>query len=40
MSHNANQVFLEHYYEVGLAMGLSEEEASEYAKEKFDEYSR
>jgi hypothetical protein len=39
MSHNANQVFLEHYYEVGLAMGLSEEEAIEYANEKFDECS-
>jgi len=37
MSHNANQVFLEHYYEVGLAMGLSEEEAKDYAYEKFDE---
>jgi hypothetical protein len=39
MSDNTNQVFLEHYYEVGLAMGLSEEEAIEYAKEKFDECS-
>jgi hypothetical protein len=39
MSHNTNQVFLEHYYEVGLAMGLSEEEAIDYAKEKFGELS-
>ena len=38
MSDNANQVFLEHYYEVSLAMVLSEEEAIEYAKEKFGEY--
>lgn len=39
MSLSQNQVFLEYYYEVGLAMGLSHEEAIEYANEKFDECS-
>jgi|TARA_B100000900_G_scaffold315012_1_gene273861 pyrroline-5-carboxylate reductase len=36
MSNTNNTAFLEHYYEEGLAMGMTEEEAEEYAYEKFD----
>ena len=31
-----NEKVLEHYYEQGLEMGMTEEEAEEYAYEKFD----
>lgn len=37
MSHNLNDIFLEYHYEVGLSLGLSHEEAIEYANKKFDE---
>ena len=36
MSNAHNERLLEHYYEQGLAMGMTEEEAEEYAYEKFD----
>ena len=36
MSNTANTAFLEYHYEEGLAMGMTEEEAEEYAYEKFD----
>ena len=36
MSNSYNQRLLEHYYEQGLEMGMTEEEAQEYAYEKFD----
>ena len=36
MSNKTNRELLRHYYEQGLAMGMTEEEAEEYAYEKFD----
>ena len=37
MSNTANTAFLEYHYEEGLAMGMTEEEAEEYAYNKFYE---
>ena len=36
MSNTTNRELLRHYYEQGLEMGMTEEEAKEYAYEKFD----
>lgn len=36
MSNTTNRELLRHYYEQGLAMGMTEDEAEEYAFEKFD----
>ena len=36
MSNLHNEKVLEQYYEQGLEMGMTEEEAQEYAYEKFD----
>lgn len=36
MSNLHNEKALEYYYEQGLEMGMTEEEAEEYAYEKFD----
>lgn len=36
MSNLHNEKVLEQYYEQGLEMGMTEEEAEEYAYEKFD----
>ena len=39
MSHPVNAELLERYYEEGLDMGLSEEEAEEYARQKLEDTS-
>lgn len=39
MSHPVNDELLERYYEEGLELGLSEEEAEKYAQEKFEQES-
>ena len=36
MSNLYNERLLEHYYEQGLEMGMTEEEAQEYAYEQFE----
>ena len=36
MSNTTNRELLRHYYEQGLAMGMTEDEAEEYAFEKFE----
>ena len=38
MSHPVNDELLEKYYEEALDMGLSEEEAEQYAREKIFEH--
>ena len=37
MSNTTNRELLRHYYEQGLEMGMTEEEAEEYAYKKFYE---
>ena len=37
MSHPVNDELMERYYEEGLELGLSEEEAEKYAQEKFEQ---
>ena len=36
MSNTNNRELLRHYYEQGLAMGMTKDEAVEFALEKFD----
>lgn len=38
MSHLSNTEFLEYYYEEGLSKGMTEDEAVEYAEDKFENY--
>tara|TARA_X000001382_G_scaffold130256_1_gene124563 strand:+ start:2091 stop:2213 length:123 start_codon:yes stop_codon:yes gene_type:complete len=39
MSHPGNDELMERYYDEGLDLGLSEEEAEKYAQEKFEQES-
>ena len=39
MSHPGNDELMEKYYDEGLDLGLSEEEAEKYAQEKFEQES-
>ena len=38
MSHLSNTEFLEYYYNEGIAQGMSEEDAIDYAEQAFDNW--